>query len=400
MISEQLLSQILGRRHSLFQEDRENARALLTEKIAGARILVIGGAGTIGSSFVKQLVPFRPGVLHVVDPAENNLVELVRDLRSSTLPVPEAFRTVSIAMGSLSFSHFMASEPPYDYVVNFSALKHVRVERDPFSLMRMLEVNLFALEGLLRLLAEQGKTRVFSVSSDKAVNPANLMGASKALMEQILYAYSDRVPYTTARFANVAFSDGSLLQGFCRRFEKGQPLSAPNDVRRYFISYEESGQLCLLACFLGDNRHIFVPKLDPDSDLKTFSQIAELYLLAQGFTPRLMASDEAARMAASQRNPGEKGWPCHFSGSDTSGEKPFEEFVGTRETVDYGRFKAVGTVTALPPHREESLAQTMAALEEIRGASSWRVEDMAKAIHLSVPELDHQVRSRNLDQKM
>lgn len=399
-MSEHLLEQILGRRYSLFQDALESSYAELGDKINAARILVVGAAGSIGSAFVKQLLEFSPHVLHLIDPAENNLVELVRDLRSSNLEVPDDFQTLSIPMGSLEFSRFLDAQEPYDYVVNFSALKHVRVERDPYSLMRMLEVNLFALERTLCQLAFSTQTRVFSVSSDKAVNPANLMGASKALMERILYSFSNRTPYSTARFANVAFSDGSLLHGFCRRFEKRQPLSAPNDVRRYFISYQESGQLCLLACFLGENREIFIPRLDPSSDLKSFSEIAELFLQSKGYTPRLFAAEDAARDFASSLTNDSKEWPCFFSGSDTSGEKPFEEFVGRGEQADFSRFDTIGIIAGQAPINEASMAQTMAALEEIRSCDLWSVEDIAAAIKITVPELEHRVLQRNLDQKM
>ncbi len=395
-----LLEQFLGRSHSLFMPDWLRSQPLLQEKIAGSRVLVVGAAGSIGSSFVKQLVPFHPKTLHLVDPAENNLVELVRDLRSSSALIPDHFKTLSIPMGSREFSCFLSSEPEYDYVVNFSALKHVRVERDPYSLMRMLTVNLFALESLLRRLAHSPQTKVFSVSSDKAVNPANLMGAGKALMERLLTSFSDRTPYSTARFANVAFSDGSLLHGFCRRFEKGQPLSAPTDVRRYFISYEESGQLCLLACFLGENREVFIPRMDPSTDLKSFAEIAELFLQAKGFEAKRYDSDRAARAAAISRSADDRSWPCHFSGSDTSGEKPFEEFVGEGERADFDRFDTLGVIAGTLPENNSALAETLARLEEIRHSDLWRVEDMADAIRIAVPELEHRLLDRNLDQKM
>ncbi|MBF0357838.1 MAG: polysaccharide biosynthesis protein [Magnetococcales bacterium] len=396
-----LLEQVLGRSKSLFKDDLESADLELIDKITGSRILVVGAAGSIGSSFVKQLLAFTPKTLHLVDPAENNLVELVRDLRSSTLHVPTDFMTLSIPMGSVMFDYFLESQQSYDYVVNFSALKHVRVERDPYSLMQMLETNIFSLQRLLAFLKISRQSRVFSVSSDKAVNPANLMGASKALMEQLLYAFSGDVPYSTARFANVAFSDGSLLHGFIRRFEKGQPLSAPFDVRRYFISHEESGQLCLLACFLGENREVFIPRLSPQSDLKTFSEIAELFLKERGYTPIKCASEIEAKEIAGKGDLAEKKeWPCYFSGSDTSGEKPVEEFVGRGERADFSRFKAVGIIAGQPPMDEGSLSESLAALKKIKEDKNWLVGEIAGAVKLTVPELDHQISSRNLDQKM
>jgi FlaA1/EpsC-like NDP-sugar epimerase len=400
-MDKQILKKILGRNQSLFHSDLAKGNKQLSEEINSKRILVVGAAGSIGSAFVKQLMVFKPKCVHLVDPAENNLVELVRDLRSSSLKLPDDFMTISISMGSLMFSHFLESQKSYDYVVNFSALKHVRVERDPFSLMQMLETNLFSLERLLRVLVKSGETKVFSVSSDKAVNPANLMGASKALMERLLYSFSQRVPYTTSRFANVAFSDGSLLHGFGRRFEKGQPFSAPNDVKRYFISHEESGQLCLMACFLGDNRDIFIPRLDAKTDLITFSQIAELYLKERGFTPIQCGSDkEAVAMAEAGKMYGSKEWPCYFSGSDTSGEKFQEEFVGPGETAQSGRFEGVDIITTQPPKDDAALSQTISLLIDIRDSEYWSTAEISQAIKISVPDLNHQVTSRNLDQKM
>ncbi|MBF0381953.1 MAG: polysaccharide biosynthesis protein [Magnetococcales bacterium] len=400
-MEKQILKKILGRDRSLFHNDLAKYNSELDEKIAGKRILVVGAAGSIGSAFVKQLMLYRPKSVHLVDPAENNLVELVRDLRSSSLQLPEDFMTISISMGSLMFSHFLESQKPYDHVVNFSALKHVRVERDPFSLMQMLETNLFSLERLLRVLVIGGDSRVFSVSSDKAVNPANLMGASKALMEQLLFSFSSRVPYTTSRFANVAFSDGSLLHGFGRRFEKGQPFSAPNDVKRFFISHEESGQLCLMACFLGVNRDIFIPRLDAKTDLITFSEIAELYLKERGFTPIQCGSDrEAVAMAEAGNMYSSKEWPCYFSGSDTSGEKSQEEFVGPGEKVENGRFEGVDIIVTQPPEDDAALSQTISILEEIRDNEYWSTAEISDAIKISVPDLNHQVTGRNLDQKM
>ncbi|MBF0194278.1 MAG: polysaccharide biosynthesis protein [Magnetococcales bacterium] len=400
-MEKQLLNKILGRKQSLFHNDLQRDKKQLADSIDGRRILVVGAAGSIGSAFVKQLMLYKPKSVHLVDPAENNLVELVRDLRSSSLEIPDDFMTISISMGSLMFSHFLESQKHYDYVVNFSALKHVRVERDPFSLMQMLETNLFSLERLLRVLVKEGRSRIFSVSSDKAVNPANLMGASKALMEQLLYSFSFRVPYTTSRFANVAFSDGSLLHGFGYRFTKGQPFSAPNDVKRYFISHEESGQLCLMACFLGENRDIFIPRLNAETDLITFSKIAELYLKDRGFTPIQCGSDkEAIAMAEAGKMYSSKEWPCYFSGSDTSGEKAQEEFVGVGEVAQSGRFEGVDIIATQPPEDDAALSQTITMLEDIRDSDYWSTAEISEAIKISVPDLKHKVKSRNLDQKM
>ncbi|MEI7639749.1 MAG: polysaccharide biosynthesis protein, partial [Syntrophus sp. (in: bacteria)] len=285
MVKRELLSRILKRSGSMFAEDLEVHRAQIEACIRGARIMVIGAAGSIGSAFVRQLVSFRPAALHMVDISENNLVEVVRDLRSALISLPEDFKTFAVAMGSLEFDRLLDAERAsdrggYDYVINFSALKHVRSEKDPFSLMRMVHTNVVAVKALLDRLVGTFTRKHFSVSSDKAANPANIMGATKIFMERVLLTYADRIPFSTARFANVAFSDGSLLHGFLQRLAKGQPFAAPYDVRRYFISHEEAGQLCLLSCFLGENRDIYFPKLDEGSDLLTFAEIAVMVLEA------------------------------------------------------------------------------------------------------------------------
>jgi FlaA1/EpsC-like NDP-sugar epimerase len=400
MVVGELLELILRRSGSLFAEDLAAQRDAVEERISGARVLVVGAAGSIGSAFVHQLLPFRPAGLHLVDISENNLVEVVRDLRSSRVSVPENFKTFAVAMGSLEFDRMLAAEGPYDFVVNFSAMKHVRSERDPFSLMRMVQTNVEAVRGLLELLAETGTQKHFSVSSDKAANPANIMGATKIFMERILLAYSDRLPFSTARFANVAFSDGSLLHGFLKRLEKRQPLAAPHDVKRYFISHEESGHLCLLACFLGENRDIYFPKLDEIKDVLTFSEIAEMVLRARGFEPDLCASEEEAKEKAARMAPGAKRWPCYFFESDTTGEKPYEEFFTAEDRVDFDRYRAIGVIHQPPWTDLERIDRALGALGEIRRAQRWRKEDMVEAIRIIVPELEHEEKGKNLDQKM
>jgi nucleoside-diphosphate-sugar epimerase len=425
----------LKRSKSLFDEDMAAHRGAVHDAVAGARILVIGAAGSIGCAFVKQLIPYRPGALHLVDISENNLVEVVRDLRSAppALPLPEDFRTFPVALGSEEFERLLAAQRDYDYVVNFSALKHVRSEKDPFSLMRMYNTNVLYVKRLLKALAGTGVRKHFSVSSDKAANPANVMGATKIFMERILLAYSDRVAFSTARFANVAFSDGSLLHGFLQRLAKRQPFAAPYDVKRYFISHEEAGQLCLLSCFLGENRDIYFPKLDEGADLLTFSEIAVLVLEAYGLEPDLCASeDEAKEKAELIRDrapiiiPGVSAsaplvedatkalnreigalslikkikWPCYFFASDTTGEKPYEEFYTAADRVDLERYRNVGVISQPPWTDRARIERALAAFEAIRRGAQWRKEDMVEAIRIIVPELSHEETGRNLDQKM
>ena len=402
MISSDLMSRILGRSRSLFQVDMAAHHDRILEAVARSRILVTGAAGSIGSAFVEQLAAFQPAAMHLIDPSENNLVEVVRSLRSSDQQPPDDFQTWAIGMGSPEFERFLATEKAYDAVVNFAALKHVRSERDPFTLMRLIHTNVCALEELLEGLLPTPPKWVFSVSSDKAVNPENAMGATKAFMENLLWYYADRLHCTSARFANVAFSDGSLLHGFIRRMEKGQPLSAPSDVRRYFISHQEAGQLCLLACFLGHNRTLFVPRLDPSEDLKTFAEIATLFLTSNGYEPVVLASEEEARAFARARRSGSTQWPCYFSQSDTSGEKLFEEFAAGHETVDQAAYHRLGVIANPPFDRadRERVREVLSRLREIRQSRTWKRREMIETLQRMVPSLRHLERDKNLDQKM
>ncbi len=400
MVTEELLKKILNRSESMFEQDISAHRDTVQQSVVGSRILVIGAAGSIGNAFARQLISFKPDALHLVDISENNLVEVVRDLRSSLLALPKDFKTYPVAMGSEEFEKVLQHQKVYDYVVNFSAMKHVRSEKDPFSLMRMYNTNVFFLKKLLEALEGSDIRKFFSVSSDKAANPASIMGATKTFMERILLAYAERIPFSTARFANVAFSDGSLLHGFLRRLEKRQPLSAPHDVKRYFISHEEAGQLCILSCFLGENRDIFFPKLNEDGDLRTFSEIAVMVLEAHGCRPYLCNSEQEAKERAARMKFGAKDWPCYFFESDTTGEKPFEEFFTDLDRVDLARYRNIGVISQPPWKDRDLLDRALMAFEKVRRKSLWRKEDMVEAIRIIVPELEHEEKGRNLDQKM
>ncbi|MBF0107889.1 MAG: polysaccharide biosynthesis protein [Magnetococcales bacterium] len=394
-----LMRRILGRDRGLFQDDHDSCQALLEEKVGGARILVVGAAGSIGSFFVKQLMRLRPRGVCLIDPSENNLVELVRDLRSSETFIPRDFSTRSIALGTIMFDRFMAQAGRFDVVVNFAALKHVRSERDPFSTMRMIKTNILDLAHWLDRLEQDPPRHFFSVSSDKAVRPASLMGASKAIMEQVMFLPARGFTCSSARFANVAFSDGSLLHGFLRRLEKGQPLSAPNDIERYFISHEEAGQLCLLSCFLGQHRDIFVPRLDPGIDLKTFSEIAVLLLRERGLEPYSCPDEQSARAFARTRRADDRRWPCCFSPSDTSGEKPFEEFFDDSEPRDASLFEQIIVVKG-QPLPEGRVREALDGLTEVMNSQDWTTERMAQRLVVAVPGLRHLATGKNLDEKM
>ncbi|MEO3961148.1 UDP-N-acetylglucosamine 4,6-dehydratase, partial [Chromobacterium piscinae] len=316
---------LIGRKTNLFDSDISTYNDQMKGLVEGSRFLVIGGAGSIGQAVTREIFKRSPSALHVVDISENNMVELVRDIRSTLGYITGDFRTFAIDCGSREFKALIAAEGPYDYIFNLSALKHVRSEKDPFTLMRMVQVNIFNTLKTLAMARDGSAKKYFCVSTDKAANPVNMMGASKRIMEMFLMRESLTQPISMARFANVAFSDGSLLHGFNQRFTKRQPISAPNDVRRYFVTPQESGELCLLSGLLGGNRDIFFPKLSKELHLITFSEIATRYLQALGFEPYECDSEEEAR-ARTDELITKKRWPCYFFKSDTTGEKDFEEF--------------------------------------------------------------------------
>ena len=394
-----LLAKVLNRNQSLFEEDWQKELPFLIEKIKGAKVIVIGAAGSIGRAFTKLLAHFELGMLHLIDPSENNLVELVRDLRSTGFHLPKDFQTLSIELGSDEFDQYVQDLEDCDYLINFSALKHVRAERNVYTLARLCRTNLY---GTHRLV-ESGKLlrceRIFSVSSDKSVNPANLMGATKAMMEQILFASADEISCSTARFANVAFSDGSLLAGFFNRFDKRQPFAAPNDVRRYFISHLEAAQLCILACFLGKNKEVYFPKMDESKDALTFSKIAELFLTNKGYQPQNYNSDEEAIERASQI---EKGiWPCLFSGSDTSGEKDLEEFYFEEESIELERHSQIGIVTQPISFLKTNTKEFLQEIESLKASKNFTrrtlIDLFIKSGLTCLKPIDS---DKNLDQKM
>lgn len=320
---------LINRDEELFGSDVRAREGELSALVAESRFLVIGGAGSIGQAVVKEIFRRNPRVLHVVDISENNMVELVRDLRSSLGYIDGDFRTFAIDCGAREFAALMAAGDGYDYVLNLSALKHVRSEKDPFTLMRMIEVNVFNTVATLAQARERGASKYFCVSTDKAANPVNMMGASKRIMEMFLMRESRTLPVSTARFANVAFSDGSLLHGFNQRLAKRQPIAAPNDVRRYFITPKESGELCLMSCLLGENRDIFFPKLSEALHLTRFSDIAVRYLEARGFEPYECDSEDEARDRAEELIADGK-WPVYFFKSDTTGRRISRNFIRGR----------------------------------------------------------------------
>lgn len=402
------LQQFIGqyvteRESSLFEKDIQDNHADLTKEIQGKTALVIGGAGSIGSSFIKSLLRFHPARLVVVDINENGLTELTRDIRSTDgLVVPPSYLTYPINFGDSVFEKILRNQGPFDIVANFAAHKHVRSEKDEYSIEAMVENNVLKAGRLLELLMENPPAHFFCVSTDKAANPVNVMGASKKLMEEVILAYSKRIPITTARFANVAFSNGSLPAGFLERLMKRQPLSAPSDVKRYFVSPEESGQICLLACILGNPGEIFFPKLD-EGKMRRFSDIAVSLLNELGYTPHYCQSEAEAKaffVHPSSHITHHSSYPVYFFESDTSGEKSFEEFYTENEELDMKRFSALGIIRNAPCQPIEIINTMLADLKDVFSKNEINKQAIVTLIQQLIPNFQHIETGKSLDQKM
>ncbi len=390
---------LIGRNDPLFENDLNDQRDKLRTLVEGSRFLVIGGAGSIGQAVTREIFKRQPKLLHVVDISENNLVELVRDFRSSLGYIKGDFKTFAIDCGSSQFENLVAAEGPYDYVFNLSALKHVRSEKDPYTLLRMIDVNIFNTLKTLRLASLKGLRNYFCVSTDKAANPVNMMGASKRIMEMFLMRESLKGNISTARFANVAFSDGSLLHGFNQRLAKNQPISAPKDVKRYFVTPQESGELCLLSGLLGENRDTFFPKLSESLHLITFSEIARRYLLRFGYEPYECENEDEARSRCSELITNKK-WPCFFFNSDTTGEKDFEEFFTADEDLDMNRFSSIGVIKNDSIFDHEKLEYFQSRIDEIKKANLLDRDDFLELFHEIIPDFGHKETGKFLDQRM
>lgn len=391
---------VTKRSKSMFVADIERNRAELSAKILGKSILVVGGAGSIGSSFIKAILPFKPSVLVVVDTNENALAELTRDLRSTKeMYVPADYITYPMDFASSVFEKMFRSHGGFDIVANFSAHKHVRSEKDIFSVEALVRNNVLNAKKLLDLLVEYPPETYFCVSTDKAANPVNIMGASKRIMEDVIFSYSDHFPVKTARFANVAFSNGSLPAGFLTRMEKLQPLSAPMDTKRYFVSPEESGQICMLACMLGNNREIFFPKL-AEEQMMTFDKIAVNLLKERGYEVLLCDSDAEAIEKAEHLKKGSKQYPVHFSASDTSGEKTYEEFYTEEESVDMGRLNALGVVTGKEIPDKQEIAVLFDRLHAVFEKADTTKEEVVSIMRGYLPNFEHIETGKSLDNKM
>ena len=395
---------------SMFTADIEANKDTLTKEIKGKSVCVIGGAGSIGSSFIKAVLRFEPKSVVVVDLNENGLAELVRDVRSTEgLYVPDEFRCYTLNFADPIFERIFREEKGFDIVANFSAHKHVRSEKDKYSVQALIENNDIKAKKLMDLLTVYPPKHFFCVSTDKAANPVNIMGASKRIMEDLVMAYNKYFKVTTARFANVAFSNGSLPDGWIHRLQKKQPLAAPSDVRRYFVSPEESGQICMLACILGKGGEVFFPKLGEDQML-TFSSICDDFITANGLQKDPCSTDEEAKRKAallkeensqlSTLNSQLPKYPTVYFGSDTTGEKSYEEFYVPGEKIDMQRFQALGVVEQTTRHEMDEVNTFFENLEAIFHKEDFTKAQVVEAIKEFIPNFEHEEKGKNLDQKM
>lgn len=399
---------LIGRSQELFTVDIANCKYQLDNVVKKSNFLIIGGAGSIGQAVVKEIFKRQPQKLHVVDISENNLVELVRDIRSSFGYIEGDFQTFAIDVGSVEYNAFWNNDGEFDYVFNLSALKHVRSEKDPFTLMRMIDVNIFNTEKTIKQCIEKGVKKYFCVSTDKAANPVNMMGASKRIMEMFVHKYSNDIDVSMARFANVAFSDGSLLHGFDQRLKKNQPIVAPNDIKRYFVIPKESGELCLMSAIFGENRDIFFPKLSEELHLITFSEIAERYLKEKGYQPYLCKTEDEARSFFHNGDPTlniehetwNKTYPCLFTKSDTTGEKDFEEFYTENEVLDLNRFQNIGIIKNKSSFDDMKLQYFSESIKEMKTKGYWIKKSIVDLFFEMIPNFNFKEKGKYLDSKM
>jgi UDP-N-acetylglucosamine 4,6-dehydratase len=399
---------LIGRNKELFTEDISRHKEELSNIVKRSRFLVIGGAGSIGQAVTKEIFKRNPLKLHVVDISENNMVELVRDIRSSFGYIDGDFKTFALDIGSREYDAFIEADGEYDYVLNLSALKHVRSEKDPYTLMRMIQVNIFNTDKTIQQSISNGVKKYFCISTDKAANPVNMMGASKRIMEMFLMRRSTEIKISTARFANVAFSDGSLLHGFNQRIQKRQPLVAPNDIKRYFVVSQESGELCLMSCIFGENRDIFFPKLNENLHLITFAEIATNYLKQLGYEPYICSSEEEARQFFNTNTNTNTNlpitkhqyWPCLFTESDTTGEKDFEEFYTENEVLDMLRFVSLGIIKNNLNLELDKLIHFEKSVEVMIEKGFWTKQEILDLFFYMIPDFGHKEVGKYLDSKM
>ena len=398
-MNEKEVLNLIGRTNELFEADINKHDKELKKIVSLSSFLVIGGAGSIGQAVVKEIFKRNPKKIHVVDINENNLTELVRDIRSSFGYIDGDFNTFALDIGSVEYDAFIESDGRYDYVLNLSALKHVRSEEDPYTLMRMIDINIFNTDKTIMQSIKNSTKKYFCVSTDKAANPVNLMGASKRIMEMFLMRRSKDIDISTARFANVAFSDGSLLHGFNQRIYKRQPIAAPNDIKRYFVTSKESGELCLMSCIFGENRDVFFPKLSESLHLISFSDIAVKYLKYRGYDAQICSSEEEARKLINTL-PEQGKWPCLFTKSDTTGEKDFEEFYTDKETLNMNKFENLGVIKNRPEYDDKHLNNFEDEINKLKHTSNWNKKLIINEFFKLLPGFTYVDKEKYLNGKM
>ncbi|MBU78989.1 MAG: UDP-N-acetylglucosamine 4,6-dehydratase [Flavobacteriales bacterium] len=390
----------LNRKISFFDIDIRNKSIELNEIVSNSTFLVLGGAGSIGQALAKEIFKRSPLKLHVVDISENNLVELVRDIRSSLGYLCKDFKTYALDINSIEYDRFIESDGKYDYVLNLSALKHVRSEKDPFTLMRMIQTNIFNTEKTINQAILNDTKKYFCVSTDKASKPVNMMGASKRIMELIVMGKTSEISISSARFANVLFSDGSLTHGFTKRIEKGQPIVAPNDIKRYFVTAEESGQLCLLSCIFGENREVFFPKFDKENHLNTFEELAVNFIKNIGYRPLKCKTEEQARDVALKKINNNQ-WPCYFSPSETTGEKDIEEFYAKTEKLELDLFESIGIIKSVSkPDLFGEMKLFRNRIDAFKNGKNWSRKHLIEIFKEVLEEFSHIEKGKFLDDKM
>lgn len=388
---------LIGRKNCLFNSDLEIHEKKIKEQVKKSKFLVLGGAGSIGQSVAKEIFKRGPKLLHVVDISENNLVELVRDIRSTYGYIEGEFKTYALDIGSDEFKALIKNTAEYDFVLNLSALKHVRSEKDPYTLMRMVKTNIINTLDTIQLAKDIGAKKYFCVSTDKAANPVNLMGATKRIMEMFMMRESSDIDISSARFANVAFSDGSLLYGVDQRLKKNQPVVIPTGVKRYFVSPQESGLLCLFSCLFGENKEIYFPKLD-ETKLVSFSSIIESYLKTLNYEIKTCHTESEAREYPIE--PNQRKWPCYYSHTDTTGEKPFEEFYTENETRIMNRYSGLGVIKSEIKYSSDELDRFLSSILELQTKGSWSKKDIINEFTSLLSDFEHEDVGKNLDQKM
>jgi len=390
---------IIDRNKNLFEEDIFSLEKELEKTIGSSSFLVIGGAGSIGQSVTTEIFKRNPKLLHVIDISENNLVELVRNLRSSIGYQNGEFKTYAIDCSQPEYDALINYQKKYDYILNLSALKHVRSEKDPFTLMRMIQTNILNTIKTYHSAQIHNSKKYFCVSTDKAANPVNLMGATKRIMELCLSSEYKNLDFSMSRFANVAFSDGSLLHGFNQRFLKQQPLSAPTDTKRYFVTPQESGELCLLSAIFGNKNEIFFSKRNKELKLTSFSDIAINYITSKGYEPYICDYESEAREKCSQLIK-QKKWPLYLFQSDTTGEKSFEEFYTKDEEVDFDKFDGIGIVKNKNSVDRKIIENFYKEIDVLIKNQEWTKLDLLKLIKSVLPKLDHEEKGKYLDSRM